>query len=394
MKFSVLLPTRNRLEYLKYAVTSVVRQAYNEWEIIISDNASEQDIEGFVRSLGDDRIKYYRTENFCSVTENWNNALERSSGDYVVMLGDDDCLLDGYFSYCLTLLRKYDFPDMLYNSALNYVYPGVMPGAPEGYLMKFGYAPFLVREKAPCILDKKEIKNLTKEVLNFNVSFNFNMQHSLVSKKLIEKMQNYGKFYQSPYPDYYAMTALFLKADRILAVPDPLVVIGVTPKSFGFHYFNNQEEKGTKFLQGDCKNQGSLKASKYMLSGTEMNISWLLALDKIWQNFKNEHSLKVGYRKFRFLQMIHQCKKYACHENVNFSDMRSFVKQLFLWEKALFLCLWFFAFCIRKRPKSQRGRAWINRLAYYFSHPVIGESQQIQGQFRSVMDVFEIVKIK
>ena len=44
MKFSVLLPTRNRLKYLKYAVDSVLAQDYVNWEIIISDNDSEEDI--------------------------------------------------------------------------------------------------------------------------------------------------------------------------------------------------------------------------------------------------------------------------------------------------------------------------------------------------------------
>ena len=31
------------------------------------------------------------------MTENWNNALNKSSGDYVLMIGDDDYLLPGFF---------------------------------------------------------------------------------------------------------------------------------------------------------------------------------------------------------------------------------------------------------------------------------------------------------
>ena len=117
------------------------------------------------------------------------------------MLGDDDCLLDGYFTFCMSLLNQYKFPDMIYNSALNYVYPGVMPGAPQGYLMKWGYASFLVDKQTPAILDRSEAHRLVNEILSFNLSVNFNMQHSLVSRNLITKMLSYGKFYQSPYPD-------------------------------------------------------------------------------------------------------------------------------------------------------------------------------------------------
>ena len=131
MKFSVLLPTRNRLELLKYAVESVRRQDYPDWEIIISDNFSEQDIAGYVASLNEPRIKYYRTGSFIPVTDNWNTALEKSSGDYVTMLGDDDCLMKGYFTAVHHLIQKNDHPDFIYNSAFLYAYPKVMPSFPE-----------------------------------------------------------------------------------------------------------------------------------------------------------------------------------------------------------------------------------------------------------------------
>ena len=61
MKFSVLLPTRNRLNLLKHAVNTVLKQDYDNWELIISDNFSEEDIKTYVMELGDYRIKYYKT---------------------------------------------------------------------------------------------------------------------------------------------------------------------------------------------------------------------------------------------------------------------------------------------------------------------------------------------
>ena len=79
MNFSVLLPTRNRLEYLRYAVETIRRQDVPDWEIVISDNCSEDDISGFVAKLSDPRIRYVRTESPLPVTDNWNNALNHSS---------------------------------------------------------------------------------------------------------------------------------------------------------------------------------------------------------------------------------------------------------------------------------------------------------------------------
>ena len=51
MLFSVLLPTHDRLEYLRYAVESVRRQDEDDWELIVSDNDSTDDIAGFVEGL-------------------------------------------------------------------------------------------------------------------------------------------------------------------------------------------------------------------------------------------------------------------------------------------------------------------------------------------------------
>ena len=137
MKFSVLLPTRNRLDLLSYAIETVRRQDYSDWEIIVSDNFSEEDIASYVRSLNDPRIKYFRTDAFIPVTDNWNNALEQSAGDYIIMLGDDDGLMKGYFSTLGHVIEKYDAPDLIYTSAYLYAYPGVMPDFPDGFLRSY-----------------------------------------------------------------------------------------------------------------------------------------------------------------------------------------------------------------------------------------------------------------
>ena len=146
MKFSVLLPTRDRLEYLRYAVETVRRQDYAHWEIIISDNCSGDDIAGYVSSLNDARIKYFRTEHLVPVTDNWNNALRHSDGDYVVMLGDDDGLLPGYFSTLVDAFQTYRDVDYAYVGAYFFAYPGAVPTEPDGFLRRDRNALFTKEE--------------------------------------------------------------------------------------------------------------------------------------------------------------------------------------------------------------------------------------------------------
>ncbi len=390
MKFSVLIPTRNRLEYLRFAVASVLKQDYQNWELIISDNFSEEDIKGYVNSLNDPRIKYFRTSSFVTVTDNWNNALENSTGDYVIMLGDDDCLLNNYFTTCLQLLETNALPDVLYSSAYNYVYPKVLQGAPNGYLITWENASFLSGKTSPYILNKDETFELVKKTLNFNVMFNFNVQFSLVSRSLIEKMKKYGPFYQSPYPDYYATTAIMLKADRVLAVPDRLVVVGITPKSFGYYYFNNLEKVGVEMLNNVPQADLFSKMEKILLPGTNLNSSWLYAMETIQINFGKEYKLKTNYKKYRFLQVLYVYKRYACCEGLKLQDIMKVIKKLWWWEKLVyFIPFHIIASIIRFHPNKTFGKSWAAGKLYAFSHPSHGVPTVHKMQFSNILEVFE-----
>jgi hypothetical protein len=127
-----IIPTRDRLTLLRSAVDSVLRLDDEDCELVISDNASSEYIAEYVESLSDPRVVYARTPRPLAVTDNWNNALEHSSGDYVIMLGDDDALLGTYFSRTRKLIAEFDRPEVVYHNALVYAYPGVVPDEPDG----------------------------------------------------------------------------------------------------------------------------------------------------------------------------------------------------------------------------------------------------------------------
>lgn len=293
MKFSVLIPTRNRLEYLKLAVESVRRQDFADWEIVISDNCSEQDIGGYVSSLADPRIVYARTEQSLPVTENWNRALAMSSGEYVVMLGDDDALLEGYFNSASKLIDEFDEPDLIYTKAVLFTYPGVDPGRPEGFANEHGCAEFFVGADAPFMLDRQRAVAVVQAAMRFRLRYDFNAQFALISRRLIGEVQRHGDFYQSDFPDYYSMNAAFLKAKRIVVDPDPRVLIGVTPKSYGFYHVNSKEGEGRDFLAG-----GTAAPS----TGTNINVGWLSAMSTLERRFGREFGLKVDRRRYRLVQ--------------------------------------------------------------------------------------------
>jgi glycosyltransferase involved in cell wall biosynthesis len=105
---SIGLPTFNRGEHLERAVESVLAQTHTRLELTISDNASTDGTEELCRQIAarDPRVRYVRHATNRGSTENFNYIFGALSGDYVMVLGDDDWIDDGYIAACLEVLRS------------------------------------------------------------------------------------------------------------------------------------------------------------------------------------------------------------------------------------------------------------------------------------------------
>lgn len=385
MKFSVLLPTRNRLDLLSRAIETVIRQDYDNWEIIVSDNFSEEDIVGYVSSLSDSRIKYLRTDSFIPVTDNWNKALNNSNGDYIIMLGDDDCLMQSYFSTLNKLIMEFYLPDFIYTSAFLYAYPGVVPKIPDGSLRTYNKRKIFQNKNEPFWLDKLTANNFVHDSLNFRVTFDYNMQFSLVSRKLINDIKKYGEFYQSPYPDYYASNAIMLKANRILVVPKPLVTIGISKKSFGFYYVNDAENDGNKFLNNIAEIKILDRVKEIILPGITMNTSWLLSMETLNVNFSSkEFNLKVNYSRYRLIQIFSTYAGLLANNNVGKNYQQ--LKEKMHWDEWLCygITLSTIAYIV---PKKYHNHLSFRIQAILGTHPS-SIMPEIKGNFCTILDVF------
>ncbi len=397
MKFSVLIPTRNRLELLRQAIATVMGQDYPDWEIIVSDNFSEQGVAGYLSSLDEPRIKYFRTAGFIPVTDNWNNALEKSSGDYVIMLGDDDCLMKGYFSTVARMIDSFGEPDFIYTNGFLYAYPGVLPGYPHGFLQAYGYAPFFAGAREPFWLDKREAVALVRKSMNFKMAYTYNMQHSVVNRGFIKGLLGKGPFFQSPYPDFYATNVMMLKAERILVCPYHLVTVGVSPKSFGYYYSNAREEQGVAFLNNLPDPAGIGRLQEVILPGLQDKTSWLLAMEAIRANYGAETGLRVGYNRYRYLQILHVYFKYFRDKRQGLAELaasEALLKELKgrmrWWEK---LCyppvLAVTASLAGLLPKTARSRIISRVMALINKTP--GLEVRDNRHFGNILEVFENV---
>jgi len=301
-RFSILLPTRNRLELLTLAVETVRRQNFADWEVVISDNSSDEDIAGLVLSVGDPRIRYIRTASFVPVTDNWNNALRHSTGDWVLMLGDDDGLTPGALRHLATVIDQFA-PDLVYGNAFVFTYPGVLPDAPAGSLRPYSHSALFEGRPDPYFLDRATARDLVRRAMHFEMAYTFNMQHSVISRQLVDRLAAGGDFFRSPYPDFYATNLLFLEAARIVVDPARSVTIGVSRRSFGYFFFNRRESEGVAFLNNavDAGDRAALR--DVVLPGREDRTSWLIAMLEIERRSGGAGALAPDIRRYRRLQI-------------------------------------------------------------------------------------------
>ena len=114
MKFSITIPTYKET-FLTEAIESCLAQTYTDFELIIVDDASPENIAEIVQQYNDPRIRYYRNEqNYgaINVVDNWNKCLSYATGEYVICMGDDDRLKPKCLQIYKTLIEKHPHLDV------------------------------------------------------------------------------------------------------------------------------------------------------------------------------------------------------------------------------------------------------------------------------------------
>ena len=210
-----------------------------------------------------------------------------------MMLGDDDALLPSCLARARRIAESWKLPDAIYTEALQFAYPRVIPDHPEAFIQT-GYNEFFKNGAAePFALAPEVAERLVRQAMQFRIRYGFNMQHFIISRRLVETLRPKGPFFQSPYPDYYAANAILLAARSVVANPRPLVLIGISPKSFGFYYHNRREREGVEFLQNIQSPEVWKRLRGKFVPGTNMNDSWLCAMETLALNFPERGDLKV-----------------------------------------------------------------------------------------------------
>lgn len=107
--YSFVLPAY-KSTFFNESIDSILTQTYANFELIIVNDASLDDLDTIINSYSDTRIRYYKNEKNIGGTDlvaQWNNCLEYAKGEYVILASDDDKYFPDYLEKINALVKKY-----------------------------------------------------------------------------------------------------------------------------------------------------------------------------------------------------------------------------------------------------------------------------------------------
>ena len=105
---SIIIPTYNRRILLERAVLSVLKQKFQNFEILIIDNFSNDGTKEMIKKLNSPKISFFSISNKGIIAKSRNLGIKKSKGKWIAFLDSDDFWFSNKLSYTLKNLKNCD----------------------------------------------------------------------------------------------------------------------------------------------------------------------------------------------------------------------------------------------------------------------------------------------
>lgn len=234
-RFSILVPTRNRHETLPHAIRTVLNQTFDDYEIIVCDNCSTSDTRAVVSSFSSSKLRYVRSHSPLAMSDNWELAISNATGEYVIVIGDDDGLLPTALDDLAAIVDQTSAPVIRWER-VGYRWPSVDANqSPNAIHIPSSFTNRIVNSRR---LIREVIKRDANQYVRLPMLYNSAI-HSSVLDRLRHRT---GRVFCSVTPDIYSGFATAHIVQNFLTIGKPLSINGGSQKSNGLSY--NFKPKG------------------------------------------------------------------------------------------------------------------------------------------------------
>ena len=233
MKISLVIPTRERAGYLGSCLDTALRVEDPDLEIVVSDNHSQDATAEVVAARSDPRVRYTRTPARCSMRGNYEHALATASGDYVILIGDDDGVLPSGMAQLRSLLER-ERPETVTWRMPKYLWP-LDERHRSGCVTIRVPTPFRRPKQTPLAILQNICAARVSRMSNY---YHATVYHGCVARELIERVRvsQGGVYCRGAFPDLYSSLANLrvMSSDRPLCwLGHPVTLTGRSPRSTG-----------------------------------------------------------------------------------------------------------------------------------------------------------------
>ncbi len=224
---TVVIPTRERCDTLNHTLRTCVMQNYENLEILVSDNASQDETAGVVASFQDPRIRYICTAQCLCMADNWEFALQhvRPYG-YVLFIGDDDGLLTNAIQDIAAIIRRTQTSVLRWDLP-TFWWPGV-----EHTNENMLHIPYL-----DSTIRAVDSEKTMRRVLDYKVGFSalpMLYLHTAVRYDVLSEIMGMsGRFFCSRTPDVYSGFVIAERVKSYLNSRRPFAIGGSSLHSIG-----------------------------------------------------------------------------------------------------------------------------------------------------------------
>lgn len=265
-KYTVIIPTRDRAETLGATIRTCLRQTYENFEIIVSDNCSDDNTKEIVEQFNDHRIRYINPGRRLSMSGNFEFALRHVKEGFVMFIGSDDGIMPDAINYVDSIVQKYKVNAVSCQQA-TYVWPNFIDSSIAGRFC-FGGARRDV--------EIRESHEWIQKTLSFPSMYCFqlpNLYCGFVHKRVIDQAYKEGRYFRSITPDAYSAFATAIFIDRYAFSHKPFSIAGASAKSngaSGLHSSGDDKEAKKFYSENDIEFcSGFVNCPSFEIIGTE-----------------------------------------------------------------------------------------------------------------------------
>lgn len=229
-RFSIVIPVRNRGITLPATLQTCMAQTFSDFEVVVSDNESQDGTADVVEACGDERIRLVRTPAFYAMTDNFEFALRHTRGNYLIYIGGDDGFYPWSLAYLDAIIRR--MPSDCYDwDPPHFIWPHEKKA--------IVYCDFSHHLKSPWreTTAEAEARLSAPTVMSQPLLTGFNIYHGCVSRALIGRVINaQGRYFEGPCPDLSASLDNLLHTEGTVHVGAPVSIAGLSQFSNGWAF--------------------------------------------------------------------------------------------------------------------------------------------------------------